>query len=60
MLADMDTVREYNNISGAIAVYGKDDWGYLIFSNKVYRDKSELFFDANALLPQGEERRIYA
>ena len=55
MLADMDTVREYNNISGAIAVYGKDDWDYLIFSNKVYRDKSELFFDANALLPQGEE-----
>ncbi|EKN6117787.1 hypothetical protein ACWU4S_003507 [Yersinia enterocolitica] len=55
VLADMDTVRENNNVAGAIAVYGKDDMDYLIFQNKVYRDKSELFFDARALLPQSEE-----
>ncbi|WP_226099860.1 hypothetical protein [Dickeya oryzae] len=50
----MDTVRENNNVAGAISVYGRDDWDYLIFPNKVYRDKSELFFDVNALLPQIE------
>ncbi|UJR63160.1 hypothetical protein [Dickeya zeae] len=54
VLADMDTVRENNNVAGAISVYGRDDWDYLIFPNKVYRDKSELFFDANTLLPQIE------
>lgn len=55
VLADMDTVREYNNIAGAIAVYGKDDWDYLIFPSEVFRDKSELFFDANELLLQSGE-----
>ncbi|HHJ4403264.1 TPA: hypothetical protein ACQJW0_003549 [Citrobacter freundii] len=55
VLADMDTVRENNNIAGAIAVYGKDDRDYLIFKNKVYRDKTELFFDAQTLLPESEK-----
>lgn len=55
VLADMDTVRENNNIAGAIAVYGKDDWDYLIFPSEVFRDKSELFFDANELSPQSGE-----
>ncbi|EPX1398338.1 hypothetical protein ACWWIU_001010 [Cronobacter sakazakii] len=52
VLTDMDTVRENNNIAGAIAVYGKDDRDYLIFPSEVFRDKSELFFDANELLLQ--------
>ncbi len=55
VLVDMDTVRDNNNIAGAIAVYGKDDWDYLIFPNEVFRDKSELFFDANELPPQSGE-----
>ncbi|WP_407274851.1 hypothetical protein V6C39_20625 [Dickeya ananatis] len=55
VLADMDTVRENNNIAGAIAVYGKDDRDYLIFKNTVYRDKTELFFDAQTLLPESEK-----
>ncbi|MGK4462722.1 hypothetical protein [Yersinia enterocolitica] len=55
VLADMDTVRENNNIAGAIAVYGKDDWDYLIFPKEIFRDKSELFFDANELLLQSGE-----
>lgn len=55
VLVDMDTVRENNNIAGAIAVYGKDDWDYLIFPNEVFRDKSELFFDANELPLQSGE-----
>lgn len=55
VLTDMDTVRDNNNIAGAITVYGKDDWDYLIFPNKIFRDKSELFFDANELPPQSGE-----
>jgi hypothetical protein len=55
VLADMDTVRENNNIAGAIAVYGKDNWDYLIFPSEIFRDKSELFFDANELPLQSGE-----
>ncbi|MDM6886880.1 hypothetical protein QUG71_23510, partial [Enterobacter asburiae] len=49
------TVKEYNNISGAIAVYGKSEWDYLIFSNEFCKEKTDFFFDANTLLPQSEE-----
>lgn len=55
VLTDMDTVRENNNIAGAIVVYGKDDRDYFIFPSGVFRDKSELFFDANELSPQSVE-----
>lgn len=55
VLSDMDTVKEYNNISGAIAVYGKSEWDYLIFSNEFCKEKTDFFFDANTLLPQSEE-----
>lgn len=55
VLADMDTVRENNNIAGAIAMYGKSDWDYSIFQNNVYWNKSEMFFDAKTLLPQNEK-----
>ena len=55
VLADMATVRENNTVAGAIAVYGKDDWDYLIFPSEVFRDKSELFFDANELSLQSGE-----
>ena len=49
VLSDMDTVKEYNNISGAIAVYGKSEWDYLIFSNEFCKEKTDFFFDANTL-----------
>lgn len=55
VLTDMDTVRKNNNIAGAITVYGKDDRDYLIFQSEVFRDKSELFIDANELSPQSVE-----
>ncbi|EOW2727516.1 hypothetical protein ACOV2X_003306, partial [Enterobacter roggenkampii] len=43
VLSDMDTVKEYNNISGAIAVYGKSEWDYLIFSNEFCKEKTDFF-----------------
>lgn len=55
VLSDIDTVKEYNNIAGAIAVYGKSDWDYLVFSNEVCKEKADFFFDANTLLSQSEE-----
>ncbi|BFT83242.1 MULTISPECIES: hypothetical protein [Enterobacterales] len=55
VLTDIDTVRENNNIPGAVSVYGKNESDYLIFPDEVHRDKSELFFDANDIPFQNGE-----
>ena len=55
VLVDMDTFKQNNNVAGAIAVYGRNDWDYLIFPDKIYRDKSEIFFDSNELSLQSKE-----